>query len=291
MNLSDSLDLVNSLLDSLPSFFARTQVVDNCFVAAIQAANLLASPIGGRLIFFQVAQTIIKHPLLAPKAANQPDRVDLVNATNPYFANTAAELAHTHITCDLFVFTHGGSKAVQYKNLATLSELAKKSSGSLYYYPEYNPRSLAMKFSNELYHSLTRKTAWEAVFRIRTSNGFNQIASYGNIQIKAKTTDLVLCPSIDSDRIIAYEIEKVDSSLAGSSEDPNRAARRDTSHLYIQSALLYSTSEGERRIRVHNLAIPLTNMKHLPFEYLDVTATSHFLARLALNRVSPPYLL
>jgi protein transport protein SEC24 len=52
VNLSDSLDLVNSLLDSLPSFFARTQVVDNCFVAAIQAANLLASPIGGRLIFF-----------------------------------------------------------------------------------------------------------------------------------------------------------------------------------------------------------------------------------------------
>jgi protein transport protein SEC24 len=38
-----------------------------------------------------------------------------------------------------------------------------------------------MKFSNELYHCLTRRVAWEAVFRIRTSTGFNQIASYGNI--------------------------------------------------------------------------------------------------------------
>ncbi len=90
-----------------------------------------------------------------------------------------------------------------------------------------------MKFSNELYHSLTRKTAWEAVFRIRCSAGFIQVANYGNTQIKAKTTDLVLCPSIDSDRVIAYEIEKQDTSVAGNGEDPNRAARRDTSHVYI----------------------------------------------------------
>jgi protein transport protein SEC24 len=69
-------------------------------------------------------------------------------------------------------------------------------------------------------------------------------------------------------------------------EDQNRVARRDTSHIYLQSALLYSTSEGERRIRVHNIAIPLTNMKHLPFEFLDAAATLHYFARVALNRVS-----
>lgn len=86
--------------------------------------------------------------------------------------------------------------------------------------------------------------------------------------------------------MVVYEIEKTESNVAGSGEDPNRLARRDTSHLYIQSALLYSTSEGERRIRVHNIAVPLTNMKHLPFEYLDVTATVHYLARIALARVS-----
>ena len=87
---------------------------------------------------------------------------------------------------------------------------------------------------------------------------------------------------MDSDRVLVYEIEKNDMT----NEDPNRLARRDTSHIYLQSALLYSTSEGERRIRVHNIALPITNMKHLPFEYLDVTATVHFFARVALNRVS-----
>lgn len=65
-----------------------------------------------------------------------------------------------------------------------------------------------MKFTNELYNTLTRKNAWEAVFRIRTSAGFGQIGTYGNVTIKAKTADLVLCPQIDKDRVIVYEIER-----------------------------------------------------------------------------------
>ena len=67
MNLQDSLELVTTLLDSLPSMFAKSQVVDNCFMAALYAANVMVNPIGVRLILFQVAQTIIKHPLLAPR--------------------------------------------------------------------------------------------------------------------------------------------------------------------------------------------------------------------------------
>jgi hypothetical protein len=65
-----------------------------------------------------------------------------------------------------------------------------------------------LKFSNELHHNLTRTLAWEAVFRIRLSYGFNQLESFGNIQIKQKTTDLVLAPTIDSERVFCYEFEK-----------------------------------------------------------------------------------
>lgn len=41
-----------------------------------------------------------------------------------------------------------------------------------------------MKFTNELYMNLTRSNAWEAVFRIRTSLGFNQTGTFGNFLIK-----------------------------------------------------------------------------------------------------------
>ncbi len=56
--------------------------------------------------------------------------------------------------------------------------------------------------------------------------------------------------------------------------------------MYIQSALLYSTPEGERRIRVHNASYPLTNIRHLLFDYIDPSAVAAFWARKSLARLS-----
>ena len=55
---------------------------------------------------------------------------------------------------------------------------------------------------------MTRAVGWEAVFRVRTSTGFRQISTYGNYQIKTKTADLVMCPVIDKDRVLIYELER-----------------------------------------------------------------------------------
>jgi hypothetical protein len=65
-----------------------------------------------------------------------------------------------------------------------------------------------MKFTNELYHCLTRRQAWEAVFRVRTTLGFGQMGTYGNFIVKERTTDLLLCPTIDKDKVIMYELER-----------------------------------------------------------------------------------
>ena len=54
--------------------------------------------------------------------------------------------------------------------------------------------------------------------------------------------------------------------------------------LFVQSALLYSSSEGQRRIRCHNIAIPLTNSVNECYEFLDISATSHMLLRKAMSR-------
>ena len=46
--------------------------------------------------------------MLTPKTqANTVERLDLINPTNAYFSNTGSELAHSQISCDLFIFTHG----------------------------------------------------------------------------------------------------------------------------------------------------------------------------------------
>lgn len=82
--------------------------------------------------------------MLQPKTLpTTAERIDLVNSTNTQFSDTGRDLAHNHMSVDLFIFTHGKN---QYKNLQTFADLARKSSGNLYYYPEYNSRTLGLKF-------------------------------------------------------------------------------------------------------------------------------------------------
>lgn len=183
---------------------------------------------------------------------------------------------------DLFNFSFGMKKG--YKNVKTFADIPARSSGNNYYYPEFSSRTNGYKFSNELYHNLSRKIAWEAVFRIRLSQGYQQMGSYGNIQIKAKTQDLVLAPTIDQDRTLTYEFEKSPDDAQSNAANQQRLARISKRFLFIQSALLYSTSEGQRRIRCHNVAVPLTNSINEAYEMLDITSTAHLLLRKALAR-------
>ena len=120
------------------------------------------------------------------------------------------------------------------------------------------------------------------MFRIRLSQGFTQIESFGNMQVKAKTVDLVLCPTIDSDRTFAYEFDKADD--ASMKDQSGRLGRISKRFLFVQSALLYSSSEGERRIRCHSIAIPLVTNMMEAHEFLDINGISAMLLRKALAR-------
>lgn len=209
VNLSESYDIILSLLDNFHNYFTnqgQMSTQESNFVAALNCAQTISKHIGGKILLFQVSQTAIRAPQLAPPTAQAKDNPnDKFGPSNLFFANTASELAHLQISVDLFLFTHGKG---HFKNIFTFAELAKKSSGNLFFYPDYNQYSHGMKFTNELYTNLTRANAWEAVFRIRTSLGFNQTGTFGNFLIKQKTTDLLICPTIDKDRVLTYEIER-----------------------------------------------------------------------------------
>jgi protein transport protein SEC24 len=217
-------------------------------------------------------------PELQPKQGAETSSGDKISSSNLFFTNTSSELAHSQVSVDLFIFTIG--KGV-FKNLQTFADLARFSCGNLFYYPDYEYYQSGLKFTNELYNSLTRSCAWEGVFRVRTSTGFNQIATYGNKLIKQRTADLILCPVIDKDRVIVYELDR---ELEASDKPERRRLMTEQKHMFIQSALLYSTADGERRIRVHNAAVPLTNQAHLVFDYMDTSALALYYARAAIAR-------
>ena len=63
-----------------------------------------------------------------------------------------------------------------------------------------------------------------------------------------------------------------------------RLQRISKRFLFVQSALLYSSSDGQRRIRCHNIAVPLTQNVSEAYNFLDINTTAHLLMRKAISR-------
>ena len=57
----------------------------------------------------------------------------------------------------------------------------------------------------------------------------------------------------------------------------------DGAEAYVQCALLYTTMNGERRIRVHTLALPVTSVLGTLFRNADLDAQTCFMVRKAAN--------
>ena len=93
--------------------------------------------------------------------------------------------------------------------------------------------------------------------------------------VKSRTQDLLSLPVCDEHWTFFYELEKADTPA----QDPGRIQRTsyNPTHLFVQTALLYTTSDGEWRIRCHNLALPFTNNKSEPYEYVDTNSLVAFL--------------
>ena len=57
--------------------------------------------------------------------------------------------------------------------------------------------------------------------------------SYGNIQIKNKTVDLVLCPTIDNDRCYAYTYEFEKTADDAAADQSGRLQRINKNFLFV----------------------------------------------------------
>ena len=72
-------------------------------------------------------------------------------------------------------------------------------------------------------------------------------------------TDLLALPNVDEDKAFAVEIAHEENA-------------QNVSNCCLQAALLYTTSDGERRIRVHTMQVPASAAVATLFESADVDA-------------------
>jgi len=268
VNASESESSIMSLLDSLPTLFQETKINESCMGSAVKGAYMAMKHIGGKLLVFSAAipsvgEYSLKSTRDQPRLLGTDREVELLRpvANDPY-KELANELTRAQISVELFM----GAQA--YMDLASIASLAKHTGGDLRYYPGFHITLHGMKLKSELLHVLTRYMGWEAVMRVRVSRGWKITKFYGHLFIRGQ--DLLVVPNCHADQTFAVTIDMEENMT------PEPV-------LCIQSALLYTNCEGERRIRVHTWAAPTTQNFTDIINSVDVQASCALLSNVALE--------
>lgn len=270
VNLHESKELIKDLLNALPNMFLNTRETHSALGPALQAAFKLMSPTGGRVSVFQTQLPSLGAGLLQSREdPNQRSSTKVVHHLGPatdFYKKLALDCSGQQTAVDLFLLSS------QYSDLASLACMSKYSAGCIFYYPSFhsthNP-SQAEKLQKDLKRYLTRKIGFEAVMRIRCTKGLSMHTFHGNFFVRS--TDLLSLANINPDAGFAVQLS-IEESLT------------DTSLVCFQTALLYTSSKGERRIRVHTLCLPVVSSLADVYAGVDVQAAICLLANMAVDR-------
>lgn len=269
VNLNENKELIQDLLKSLPQMFTKSLETQSALGPALQAAFKLMSPSGGRISVFQTQLPSVGMGAL--KSREEPNQratakdIHLTPSTD-FYKKLALDCSGQQVAVDLFLLSG------QYSDLASLGCISRYSAGSVYYYQSYhhkhNPVQVE-KLQKELKRYLTRKIGFEAVMRIRCTKGLSIHTFHGNFFVRS--TDLLSLPNVNPDAGYAVQMS-VEESLT------------DMQVVSFQSALLYTSSKGERRIRVHTMCLPVVTTLSDVYLGADVQAITGLLANMAVDR-------
>ncbi|KAJ8250554.1 hypothetical protein COCON_G00224760 [Conger conger] len=241
VNVNESRAVINSLLDQIPEMFADTRETETVFGPVIQAGleALKAADCAGKLFIFHSSLPIAEAP---GKLKNREDKKligtdkekSLFQPQTSFYGNLAKECVSQGCCVDLFLFPN------QYLDVATLGVVPVSTGGSVYKYTYFQAASDSERFLNDLRRDVQKNIGFDAVMRVRTSTGIRATDFFGSFYM-SNTTDVELA-GLDCDKTVTVEFRH-DDKLS-----------EETGAL-MQCAVLYTSCTGQRRLRVHNLAV------------------------------------
>lgn len=267
VNLSESRHVVDSFLDSLPNMFHDNTNVESAFGPALKAAFMVMSQLGGKLLVFQSTLPSLGAGRLRLRGDDLrvygTDKEHILRTPeDPFYKQMAAEFTKNQIAVDIFALSD------RYSDIASLGSLAKYTGGQVYHFPSFQAAAHQEKFQYELARDLTRETAWEAVMRIRCGKGVRFTTYHGHFMLRS--TDLLALPAVDCDKAFAMQFSLEETLMTSQT-------------VYFQVALLYTSSSGERRIRVLTAAAPVVTDLGEMYRRADSGAIVTLLSRLAIE--------
>ncbi|KAL1238209.1 Protein transport protein [Trichinella spiralis] len=266
--LDDSINAVESFLNDLPERFADNTDPKCALGSAITAGFELIATIGGRLTVFQTVLPDIGNGSLTSREdpnLRAAKEVTNMSAASDFYKNLALKCTERMIAVDLFVLGD------TYVDLATVCDVVTFSSGSVYYYPNFDACSNPMemeRFRSDLGRYLRRKIGFEAVMRIRLSYGLSVHSFFGNFFVCS--SNMAKLSNVNPDSAFGVLLN-LDDNI-------------DQPVVCIQAAVLYSTCHGQRRIRVHTICLPTSESILEIHNAADLPAIIALISRMAVDR-------
>jgi len=146
-----------------------------------------------------------------------------------------------------------------------LGHPASVSGGEIYFYPNFHAPRDVLKLSRELAHTVNRETGYQALMKVRCSNGLQVAAYHGNFLQHTFGADLEI-GAIDADKafgvLFTYD-GKLDVKLDA----------------HFQAALLYTTASGQRRVRCINIVAAVNDGGLETMRFVDQDAVVAIIAK------------
>ncbi|KAL3835375.1 hypothetical protein ACJIZ3_010111 [Penstemon smallii] len=277
VQLAECRQHLEILLESIPSMFQNNRTADSAFGAAVKAAFLSMKSTGGKLLVFQSVLPSVGIGSLSSReaegrsnaSAGEKEALKLLQPVDKTLKTMAIEFAEYQVCVDLFITTQ------TYVDIASLSVVPRTTGGQVYYYYPFSALCDSAKLYNDLRWNVTRPQGFEAVMRVRCSQGI-QVQEYSGNFCKRIPTDVDL-PAIDCDKTIMVSLKHDDKLQEGS-------------ECAFQCALLYTTVYGQRRIRVSTLSLSCTNTLSNMFRSADLDTQFACILKQAANEIpsAPP---
>jgi len=268
VNLKEARVIVDDLLERMKTMHDGNTSISNALGPALQAAYKLVSPTGGKIVCMQSTLPSRGEGTLTvredPNLYGTNKESALLQPGNAFYKTLAKDCTKSHVCVDMFLFGQ------QYTDVATMNVVPHYTGGKTHYYPMFNASNVvhAQKAKYEIATLLGEKIGMEAVMRTRTSPGLICRDFHGHFTVRQP--DIMALPNVPRDQSYVVEIgieEEIKSPV-----------------VCIQTAILFTTCDGDRRLRVITLALPVSNSLSQIFTSADQIAIAHVIAQQAMNK-------
>ncbi|KAB8345862.1 hypothetical protein FH972_022917 [Carpinus fangiana] len=267
----ESRTAITHLLKQLPHMFSKVKGTEPALLPALRAGLDALKTTGGKVVCSLAALPTWGPGRLflreKPELRDTEAEKKLFTTEHPGYTKVAKEMTENGIGADFFLAAPQGG----YLDVATIGFVSEKTGGEVFYYPNfYTPRD-TLKLSKEIKHVLTRESGFQALMKVRCSNGLQVSGYHGNFTQHTFGADLEF-GVIDSDKAFGASFSydgKLDSKLDA----------------HFQSALLYTTATGQRRIRCSNVVASVSDGAMESMKFVDQDAVVSLLAKQACGQM------